>query len=148
MSPSRALLVAFALLSASCSARAAGPPEIAVDRTVCSHCGMLISEPMYAAAFQARDSEPRVFDDIGCMLDAVRRETAASVNVWVQDAGGSGWLDADEAVFVASSQLRTPMGGGVLAYADAIAAENAAATHRGEVARSLSDLMTLKGGVK
>ena len=148
MSTRNAVIVAVALLGAACGATASGAPDIVVDRTACSHCGMLISEPVFAAAFQTRDSDPRVFDDIGCMLDAVRRETAAPVNVWVQDAGGGGWLDAREAVFVASPQLRTPMNGGVLAYASAAAAEKSVAAHGGEVVRSFQELMTRKGAAR
>ena len=138
-------IMAFALLSATCSAKVPGPPEIVVDRTACSHCGMLVSEPVYAAAYQAPGVEPRVFDDIGCMLEAVRRETSSPASVWSQDATGGGWLDAHEAVFVASPHVRTPMSGGVLAYADAAAAEQAVAAHGGEVVRSFHELMTRKG---
>ena len=148
MSTPRFVIVAVALLSAACSAAAAGPPEIVVDRTACSHCGMFVSEPIYAAAYQAHGNEPRLFDDIGCMLEAVRRETASPIEIWVQDAAGAGWLDADRAIFVASVDIRTPMSGGVLAYADAAAAEKAAATHRGSVLRSLPELMTWKGDAR
>ena len=93
-------------------------------------------------------SDARAFDDIGCMLKAVRRETASPINVWVQDATGAGWLDANEAIFVASPHLRTPMSGGVLAYADLAAAEKAAKAHRGEVVRSLPELMTWNGDAR
>src|SRR5215204_3815382 len=62
--------LALALVVA-CSARPSGPPEIVVDRTACSHCGMLISEPLYAAAFQVTGAEARVFDDIGCLRKAL-----------------------------------------------------------------------------
>lgn len=142
------VIVAFALLSAACSAKAAGPPEILVDTTACSHCGMLVSEPVYAAAFQARGKEPRVFDDIGCMLDAVRREADTPVNIWVQDATGAGWLDAGHAIFVASPQIRTPMHGGVLAYGDAAAAATAVAAYRGRMLRSFAELATWKGDAR
>ena len=145
MSTRTLVIVAFALLSAAGSANAAGPPEIVVDHTACSHCGMLVSEPVYAAAYQTPGKEPRVFDDIGCMLDAMRRETAPPITIWVQDAAGAGWLDADEATLVASPNIPTPMSGGLLAYADAAAAEKAATAHRGEVLRSFRELMTLKG---
>jgi copper chaperone NosL len=122
-----------------------GPPEIVVDRTTCSHCGMLVSEPVYAAAYQAGDNEPRVFDDIGCMLDAVRRETASPITVWLQDAAGAGWINADQATVVSSARIKTPMHGGMLAYANAVAAEKAAAAHGGRVVRSLQELMTSNG---
>jgi copper chaperone NosL len=139
------LVTAFALLAAACSAKASGPPEILVDRTACSHCGMLISEPVYAAAYQAHEQEPRVFDDIGCMLESLGRHTTSPATVWVQDVSGKGWLPGSEAIFVASPHLRTPMGGGILAYADAAAADEAATAHQGEVVRSFQRLMTRRG---
>lgn len=139
------VIAAFALLSAGCSAKAAGPPDIVVDTTACSHCGMLISEPIYAAAYQADGQPSRVFDDIGCMLDAVRREPAPPAKIWVQDAAGAGWLDAHDASFVASDTIRTPMRGGALAYADAIAAGAAATRLGGDVMRSVEELMEWKG---
>ena len=106
------------------------------------------SEPVYAAAYQTQDQQARVFDDIGCMLDAVRRESAAPLHLWFQDANGGGWLDADTAVIVASTHVSTPMHGGFLAYATAAAAATAAAEHRGEVVGPLPRLMTWKGDAR
>ena len=142
------VIVAVALLSTACSATAMGPPEIVVDRTACSHCGMFVSEPVYGAAYQAAGHEPRIFDDIGCLLNAVRRETASPITIWLQDAGGAGWLAAGAATVVASPRVRTPMGGGLLAYADAAAAEKAAAAHGGRVMRSWEELMAWNGEMK
>jgi hypothetical protein len=103
---------------------------------------------VYAAAYHAEGAAARVFDDIGCLLDAVRREPAAPLDVWVQDAAGAGWLDADAAAFVASPRIRTPMSGGVLAYADAAAAEAAVAVRGGDVIRSWPELVARRGGVR
>lgn len=147
MSTRTLVIAAFALLSAACSAKAAGPPEIVPDTTACSHCGMLVSELIYAAAYQAHGEEPRVFDDIGCLLQAIRRETSTPLDIWVQDAVGAGWLDADKATFVASPQIRTPMSGGLLAYSDAVAAQRAATAHRGDM-QSLQEVRTWKGDAK
>ena len=148
MSTANRVIVAFALLVTACGAKVTGPPEILVDQTACSHCGMLVSEPLYAAAFQAEGAEAQVFDDIGCMLEALTRETAPPTHVWVQDAAGGGWLDADDATFVGSAQLRTPMSGGLLAYAGAAAAEKAAQANAGAVMRSLEEAMTWNGDTK
>jgi copper chaperone NosL len=142
------VIVACARLAAACSAKASGPPEIAVDRTACSHCGMFVSEPVYAAAYQVQGREPRVFDDIGCLLNAIRGETAFPITVWLQDAAGSGWIAGDDASFVASPNLRTPMSGGVLAYADAAAAEKAVQANGGQLLRSLPELMAWHGEKK
>jgi copper chaperone NosL len=144
MSMPRLVIVAFALLATACRANVTGPPEIVVDRTACSQCGMFVSEMAYAAAYHVHGSEPRVFDDIGCMLKALRSEMGSPAAVWLQDAAGSGWLDAADAALVVSPRVRTPMSGGVLAYREPAAAEKAAATHRGEV-MSLQELMAWNG---
>ena len=140
MSMRTALTVAALLMAAACSAREQGPPEIAVDRTVCSGCGMLISEKTHAAAYQAPGREARVFDDIGCLRRAAALE-AAGLRFWFQDAAGAGWIDGREATFVASPEFRTPMGGGMLAFRDAAAAAESARTHRGEAIGSLAALL-------
>jgi copper chaperone NosL len=128
--------------SVACGVRADGPPEIQVDRTACSHCGMLVSEPAYAAAYRTPGSDARVFDDIGCLLEAARREsTAGLIRFWFHDAASAAWIEGETAVFVASPALRTPMGGGLIAYRDRTAAREAAARHRGRVVDSLNDLL-------
>lgn len=145
MTTAHVVMLAFALLSAACGAKAMGPPEILVDRTTCSHCGMFVSEPIYAAAYHVRGQDPRTFDDIGCLVDALRHESEPPATVWVQDAAGRGWSDAGEAVFLLTAHVRTPMSGGVLAFADADAASRVASTHRGEVLRSFEELLARKG---
>jgi copper chaperone NosL len=137
------------LAAAACSAKASGPPDIVVDRTACSHCTMLVSEVAYAAAYERQGGWVRVFDDIGCMLEAMRREGlhsgASGLRVWFHDAGDGKWIEEGSAVFVVSSEIRTPMGGGIVAYRDGARAEQVAAKHKGHVVRVVSDLMTIKG---
>jgi copper chaperone NosL len=172
----RVLLILGLAMSVACGVGADGPPEIEVDRDACSHCGMLISEPAYAAAYRASGSNPRVFDDIGCLLEAARREPHAdALRFWFQDAAspqdgpraargrargekspqdgpraaggrprGEKWIDGRDAVFVSSPALRTPMGGGLIAYRDRTAAREGAALARGRVVDSLSDLLNSK----
>ena len=137
-----------ALLAISCSAAPAGPPQIVVDQTACSHCTMLVSEPAYAAAYRVPGAEARVFDDIGCLLEAMRRGglgADADTRMWFHDADDRKWIEEDSAVFVVSSEIRTPMGGGIIAYRDATRAEQAAARHHGRVVRSVSELLNQKG---
>jgi nitrous oxide reductase accessory protein NosL len=141
-----ALTIAL-LASVSCrSSAAGGPPEILIDRTACSHCGMLISELAYAAAYQVRGSEARVFDDIGCLVKAAPKEPRTDVRFWFHDVSSLEWIAGERtAAFVASADIRTPMGGGILAYRDLAAARQAAGARRGEIMPSLSDLLTRKG---
>lgn len=140
----RAFAALALLLSAGigCSARVDGPPHLEEDRTTCSHCGMLVSERMFAAGSRVRGGEARVFDDIGCLLEAVRAEPgAAAAEFWFHDAASREWIDGRHAVFVRSPKLNTPMAGGMLAYADADAARAAAATNGGRVIASLDALL-------
>jgi len=110
-------LLFVALFAAGCSAKADGPPAIQVDRTACAHCTMLVSDERYAAAYETAAGESRVFDDIGCLLEAVRHEPQAeTLRFWFHDALTSQWIRGEEAVFVKSDRIKTPMGGGIVAY--------------------------------
>src|SRR5688572_11058976 len=110
-------LLFVALFTAGCSAKADSPPAIQVDRTACAHCTMLVSDERYAAAYETAAGESRVFDDIGCLLEAVRHEPQAeALRFWFHDALTSQWIRGDEAVFVKSDRIKTPMGGGIGAY--------------------------------
>ena len=111
---------------------------------------MLISEQIYAAALRASDGREQVFDDIGCLLDAVRKQSLTDARYWFHDAAGGGWIDGASAVFVASPALRTPMAGGVLAFAGAnrAAAERAAAGLSTSVVPSMRALQAQKGSAR
>lgn len=131
-------------IAAACGSAPDGPPEIVVDRTACSHCTMLVSERRYAAAYQAPGSEAKVFDDIACLLQAAQKESTSGLRYWFHDGTDGKWIDGDP-VFVVSPEFRTPMGGGILAYRDGAAAEQAAGKYNGRVVRSLPELMQEKG---
>lgn len=126
----------------ACSARADGPPHLEEDRTACAHCGMLVSERMFAAAYRTAAGEAKVFDDIACLLAAARAEAGAdALQFWFHDAPSRAWIEGPRAVFVHAPNLKTPMAGGMLAYADEAAAREAAATHGGRVIGSLDQLL-------
>ena len=128
-------VVFVAMLAVACGARSATPPEIVVDRTACHHCGMLISDRRYAAAVRTAEGD-RLFDDIGCLINALKGRAPDGATLWFNDATSAEWI-AGTPVFVASASLLTPMSGGILAYGDRTSAERAAATHQGTIVSSL-----------
>ena len=137
-------IVAIVTLAASgaCGVKADGPPHIEVDRTPCAHCGMLVSEATFAAAYKAPGAEARAFDDIGCLLAAAKREAdPGGLRFWFHDAPTGDWIDGVDATFVKSDRLRTPMNGRLIAYRDAAAARRGAQENQGRVIRSLADLL-------
>ena len=151
MTTSGALLTAVALLAVSagsaCSGPDGGPPRIEEDRTACAHCGMLISERAYAAAYKAPRAEARVFDDIGCLLTAARREAdRAGLQYWFHDASSRAWIDGPRAVFIQSPDLKTPMSGGIVAYGDGAVAAREAAARKARVISSLDELLQNTAG--
>ena len=113
----RRLFLLAAVLAAGCSAKADGPPEIQIDRTACAHCTMLVSDERYAAAYENAAGEARVFDDIGCMREALKSEASpASVRFWYHDVKTGEWIRGEEAAFETSNRFKTPMGSGIVAY--------------------------------
>jgi copper chaperone NosL len=115
------------------------PPEIRYGEDICERCGMIISEPRFAAAYVTRQGTGKIFDDIGDLL-IHSDESGDDVAVyWVHDFENERWVKATEAYFVASQDLTTPMGHGIVAFSDferasAWAAKNSTRTLRfGEV---------------
>ena len=142
-----AIALAAACWAVACAARLPGPPEIVLDRSACSHCGMLISERIYAAAFRAPDGREQVFVDIGCLLAVVRKQSLTNATFWFHDGRSGAWIDGTSAVFVASPSFRTPMAGGVLAFATRVTADQAAEPIHASVIPSLTALLP-KGGAQ
>jgi len=117
------------------------PPDIRYGEDVCEECSMIISEPRHAASYVLADGTVRRFDDIGDMLayDAAHHEEVYTY--WVHDYNTEEWLIAGHASFVLSGGQDSPMGWGMLAFADKAAAEQYAAADGGTLV-AWSDLQT------
>ncbi len=94
------------------------PPEIHYAEDVCTECGMIISEPRFAAAYYTVDGDARRFDDIGGMASHHAEKQEDVAQFWVHDYDTEEWIIADQAFFVMSDQLHTPMDFGVVAFSD------------------------------
>jgi copper chaperone NosL len=101
---------------------------------------MIISETRYASAYVTSDGQERRFDDLGEMLAFVGEEAEDVAVYWVHDYETEEWLKADEAFIVKSAGERTPMGYGIVAFADRARAESWAAANQGAVA-TLDELL-------
>jgi len=75
------------------------------------------------------------FDDIGCMLAyaQVNNLSHEKAGFWVADFDTTAWIKAEEASFVISPEIHTPMGYGIVAFKDPIKAKGFADTTRGRV---------------
>ena len=93
-----------------------GPVEPRWDHTRCARCGMLLSEPRFAAQVQREDGTVLHYDDPGCLLahdEAVRGALADAHAVYFHHASEPRWLALDEVGFVPAET--TPMDFGMAA---------------------------------
>jgi len=132
-----AALVLLSIAASACAnqANAAGPPEIVLGRDLCVECGMLITEERFAAAYRF-EGEAYRFDDIGGMLlhgTESGELPAAGDDAWVHDWESRAWMSADTAWYVVAPGLVTPMGYGLVAFADRAAADAYSIERGGEV---------------
>jgi nitrous oxide reductase accessory protein NosL len=109
------------------------PPQIRFGQDTCRACGMIIEDERYAAAVVTVDgngvAEKHAFDDIGEMLEFKAPTGTAAERRYVREASTRKWLELTNATLVKMSDLQTPMGSGIAAYADAQSAQAAIAGH-------------------
>lgn len=114
-----------------------GPPTVHIGEDICAECGMIISDERFACAIidvTDDDRVVRLYDDIGEMLKDFGTDTTdAHRTVWVRDFVTGDWVAGQEAVFLVSPELSTPMGSGVAAFSERSAAKDKLREFPGEI---------------
>lgn len=113
------ILSFFLVLLVACASGEIKPVPIE-SSDMCSFCRMAISEKQFAAEIIAADETVLKFDDVGCMLryrDGSGGKLKAAA-IFVTDYDTRQWLKAEDAFFTRSKSVKTPMGSGLIAYAD------------------------------
>jgi copper chaperone NosL len=129
-----ALLLCLLFVLANCQKRAVEPVALAPE-DMCSYCKMAISEKQYAAEFIDSDGQAFKFDDIGCMTNFIESKKSATkpAAYFVVDFNERQWVKADDAYYVRSAELSTPMNGGIIAFKDKSKAEEAVGKYHGQL---------------
>ncbi len=112
-------------------APASGPEEIAWGRDTCAQCRMILSQPGFAGEVRDARGVLTKYDDLGCMLSAMRAKQGPMPEAWVEDHAGRGFVPLLSATLVDAPGARTPMGHGIVAFADPEEARAFAARHGG-----------------
>jgi hypothetical protein len=99
---------------------------------------MIVSEPRFAAVV-SEEGRLAVFDDVGELVLHLAAHPEVEGARWVHAFRGGGWLRAEEAAYVSSQELVTPMGTGWVALPNRAAADELR-REIGGVVRSWSEL--------
>jgi nitrous oxide reductase accessory protein NosL len=99
-----ALLAALPFVAA-CKPQKEGPEDVRWGREVCIICGMIISDPRFAAELRGGPERDLVkFDDVGDAIHWLRGQEWAQdpdIEFWVRDyETGTRWIDARTARYV------------------------------------------------
>jgi len=124
------------LLLVGCETGKVEPVALAPE-DMCAYCKMAISEKQYAAEFIDSEGQAFKFDDIGCMANFIKskKNTTKTVAYFVMDFNARQWTKADDAYYVRSHELMTPMNGGIIAFKDQSKAQEAIGKYHGEPLR-------------
>lgn len=142
-------LVVFAVALTACGSGPAQtePPKIYYGEDICDECSMIISDERFAAATIVEVSEgrteSRIFDDIGGMfLYHIKHPELKVLARYVHDYETREWLTAEDAFFVHSEDVHSPMAHGVIACKTRGQAERLAGQFNGQVL-TYNDLVAL-----
>ena len=122
----RFLARGLALGAALAASRAwADPRALNVGVDACPFCNMPVVDGRFAAEAVTEGGRTLVYDAIECLLDHEAGHGPPPPQVrerWLADRVASSrttvaWLDAQQAVLLHHPRLRTPMGGGLAAFA-------------------------------
>ncbi len=114
-------------------AHGVGSEPIHYGRDTCAHCRMHISQPGFGGEMRDRTGALTKYDDLGCLLHAMIALHQEIPEAWVEDHAGGAFTPLLTAHLVHTSAGDTPMGSGIVAFADAAAAGAYAQAHIGEV---------------
>lgn len=83
----------------------------------CAHCSMMINDEQFAAQLVATTGRHYNFDAIECMAAYIGDFDGDIHSLWVHDYFEPGeWIDATDATYLHSDQLRSPMSVNISAY--------------------------------
>lgn len=133
----------FLFILSACSP---SPEPISFGKDSCEHCKMLIMDQKWGAEIVTAKGKIHKFDDINCLTIFLQESELKPENIahlLVIDYLNPGkFLNASDAWFVQSEQLRSPMASGVAAFATQ-AAMNEFIESSGGVSMNWEDTMNL-----
>lgn len=112
--------IAMFVIFVTVSACQKNPQPIFYGSDACENCRMTISNPQYGSELITTKGKIYKFDSIECLADFVSKKSAEEIHsLWVTDFNQKGSLIlAENAKFLISAKLRSPMGLNISAFSD------------------------------
>lgn len=127
------------LLGLGAAACGVAPQPLQVGAEECAHCRMVVAEPQFAAQALNAKGKAFSFDAVECLAAWVNSGELPMDDLhsaWVADhAAPHDWVRVEEATFLRTPAVHTPMGMGMVAHRDASQALRMQAQRGGEILR-------------
>ena len=128
----RLLMVAFVLVAPLARD---GEAQIRHGRDRCAVCDMLIGDQGFAGVARYAGGEEQQFDDLACLFKAILDASGGVTDAWIEDRLDGHLFPLQEAYVVQGSRVRTPMGSGIVAFANGKSAQRYARSVGARVVR-------------
>jgi len=111
------------------------PQPIELGSDQCAYCRMMITEQEFGSQILNKQGRAFKFDSVECMAAYDITEDGENFHSkWVPDfLNRENWVNAEEAVYLHSETLRSPMGMYLTAYSDRQTAEEMKEEYKGEI---------------
>ncbi|MEX0929559.1 MAG: nitrous oxide reductase accessory protein NosL, partial [Balneolales bacterium] len=130
------LLLPFIILLAVVHACKPERQEIFYGEEECAHCSMIISNPQYSSQLLTVKGRHYNFDAIECLsafIESGNMKQEEIHSLWVRGFNDEEWVPAEQAHFLKSRNLVSPMSLNISAYCHRDAAEEYQRNHSGEI---------------
>ncbi len=109
------VLLLIAMLLSACNV---APEKIEYGKDGCSFCDMTIVDKTHAAEFVTKKGKVYKFDAIECLInDLTTKDENSMAYILVTDfLNPANFINANEAVFLISEELKSPMGANLSAF--------------------------------
>jgi copper chaperone NosL len=132
--PMHAVTALFLVLLTSC---ATGPEKVNFGKDVCADCNMAIMEAQYVTEIVTKKGKVFKFDDAHCMRHFIANEKIEKKNIakilLVDFTNHEQFIESAAVTLVTSPELKSPMNGNTIAFADRQVAEKKAIEIHGEL---------------
>jgi copper chaperone NosL len=113
-------VASFAAILFTTSCSSSEPAPIRLGKDECANCKMILTDPKFGAEILTKTNKVYKFDDVNCLNNYIKNneKIASQVNLifFVDYAREGQFVQANQAFYLQSEELKSPMGGAVAVF--------------------------------